>query len=199
MSQFTTPAREILQGASRCTRNPIVGVTGRRFYAVTSSAAQRFQKQRAASHPERSRQADYLKDEVANRITERLLDVNRHFPRVLDVGANSCNIARSLARPNPDPDPSKPESPPLSNKLSELVAIESSEAMLYRDADLDFNKQLNLTRQVVEDDETIPYESNSFDMVMSSLSLHWVNDLPGILSQINNVLKPDSPFIGAML
>lgn len=126
-------------------------------------------------------------------------DVNRHFHKVLDVGANSCNIARALARPNPDPDPAKPESPPISNKISELIAIDSSEALLYRDADLDFNKQLNLTRQVLEDEETIPYESATFDMVLSSLSLHWINDLPGILSQINNVLKPDSPFIGAML
>lgn len=55
----------------------------RRFYAVTSSAAPRFQvfnqrtkwlqKQRAGSNPELSRQADYIKDEVANRLTERLL------------------------------------------------------------------------------------------------------------------------------
>ncbi|KAJ4306711.1 hypothetical protein N0V88_000076 [Collariella sp. IMI 366227] len=36
-------------------------------------------------------------------------------------------------------------------------------------------------------------------MVLSSLSMHWINDLPGVLSQINSVLKPDSPFIGAML
>ena len=34
---------------------------------------------------------------------------------------------------------------------------------------------------------------------MSSLSLHWINDLPGVLTQINHILKPDSPFIGAML
>jgi NADH dehydrogenase [ubiquinone] 1 alpha subcomplex assembly factor 5 len=34
---------------------------------------------------------------------------------------------------------------------------------------------------------------------MSNLSLHWINDLPGTLTQINNILKPDCPFIGAML
>ena len=45
----------------------------------------------------------------------------------------------------------------------------------------------------------LPFEPESFDMVMSSLSMHWINDLPGILSQINSVLKPDAPFIGAML
>lgn len=132
-------------------------------------------------------------------LTMRFKDVNRHFPRVLDVGANSCNIARALTRPNPDPDPEKTESPPLSNKIGELVAAESSETLLYRDAGLDFNNQMKITRHVLTDEETLPFEPKSFDLVMSSLSLHWINDLPGILSQINNVLKPDCAFIGAML
>lgn len=70
--------------------------------------------------------------------------------------------------------------------------------MLFRDADLPFNKELNMTRDVLQDQETLPYEANTFDAVLSSLSLHWVNDLPSLLSQVNNVLKPDSPFIAAM-
>ena len=100
---------------------------------------------------------------------------------------------------NPDPDPSTPVSEPLANRITELIAAESSESLLYRDADEDFNKQLNITRQVLDDEETVPFEANSFDLVMSSLSLHWINDLPGVLTQINNILKPDCPFIGAML
>lgn len=62
-----------------------------------------------------------------------------------------------------------------------------------------FNKEINITRQVLTDEETIPFEPQSFDLVLSNMSLHWINDLPGVLSQINNILKPDSPFIGAML
>ncbi|KAH6900132.1 S-adenosyl-L-methionine-dependent methyltransferase [Thelonectria olida] len=184
-------------------------VSSRRFYAVQAAGAPRFQvfnrrtkwlqKERNAANPEESRQSDYLKDEVAMRLSERLLDINRHFPRVLDLGANSCNIARALVQENPDPDPAMPVSAPLSTRISELVAAESSQSLLYRDADEDFNKKLNITRQVIDDEETIPFEPGSFDLVMSSLSLHWINDLPGMLSQINHVLKPDSPFIGAML
>jgi NADH dehydrogenase [ubiquinone] 1 alpha subcomplex assembly factor 5 len=64
---------------------------------------------------------------------------------------------------------------------------------------LDFNKKLHITRQVLEDEESLPYEAGTFDMVLSSMSLHWINDLPGILGQINHILKPDCPFIGAML
>ncbi|EQL01917.1 Methyltransferase type 12 [Ophiocordyceps sinensis CO18] len=207
---MTECARRALATAkSWCKPSPLITTASRRTYAVPSGGAPRFQvfnrrtkwlhKERAASRPEESRQADYLRDEVAIRLSERLLDVNRHFSRVLDLGAHSCNIARALVRDNPDPDPSKPESPPLSLRISELVAAESSETLLYRDAGHDFNSKLNITRRVLEDEETIPYEAQSFDMVMSSLSLHWINDLPGILSQINNVLKPDCPFIGAML
>lgn len=129
----------------------------------------------------------------------KIQDVKRHFPKVLDLGANSCNLARALVRPNPDPDPDTPESPPLVNKIDELIAADSSEALLYRDANHAFNKEINITRQVLDDEETLPYEAGSFDMVMSSLSMHWINDLPGVLTQINNVLKPDCPFIGAML
>lgn len=128
-----------------------------------------------------------------------LQDVKRHFPKVLDFGANSCNIAKALTKENPDPDPATPVSPRLSTKMSELVAADSSSAMLYRDADLPFNDHMPITRHVLSDQESLPFESGSFDMVMSSLSMHWINDLPGVLAQINRVLKPDCPFIGAML
>ncbi|KAL7951063.1 S-adenosyl-L-methionine-dependent methyltransferase [Trichoderma barbatum] len=180
----------------------------RRFYAVASGAtrfqvfdrrAKWLQKERAASNPDESRLADYLKDEVAIRLTERLLDIKRHFPKALDLGANSCNVAKALTRENPDPDPNNPESPPLSARIGELIATDSSEARLYRDASHDFNGKIAITRQVVDDEETISFEPESFDLVLSSLSLHWINDLPGVLSQINNILKPDCPFVGAML
>ena len=178
-------------------------------YATQAPGAPRFQvfnrktkwlqKERAGRNAEEGREADYLKDEVAVRLTERLLDVTRHFPKVLDLGANSCNIARALARENPDPDPETPNSPPLSNKITQLIAADSSEQLLYRDASHDFNQKLDIQRHVLEDEEILPYEAGSFDLVMSSLSLHWINDLPGILTQINNILKPDCAFIGAML
>ncbi|KAH7494549.1 hypothetical protein FOMA001_g1354 [Fusarium oxysporum f. sp. matthiolae] len=184
-------------------------ISNQRFYAVQAAGAPRFQvfnrhtkwlqKERAGANSEQSREADYLKDEVAIRVSERLLDIKRRFPRVLDLGANSCNIARALVQENPDPDPNTPESPPLATRIDELVAADSSHSLLHRDADHEFNNKLNITRTVVDDEETIPFEPASFDLVMSSLSLHWINDLPGILTQINNVLKPDSPFIGAML
>lgn len=101
--------------------------------------------------------------------------------------------------PNPDPDPHKSESPSLVTRISQLTAVDSSPTLLYRDAALPFNKDINLKRQVLQDEEYIPFAAGTFDAVLSSLSLHWINDLPSVLSQIYNVLKPDAPFIGAML
>lgn len=118
---------------------------------------------------------------------------------MLDLGANSCNIARALTRENPDPHPDHPTSDPIATRITELVAADSSEKLLYRDADLPFNQKLKITRQVLTDEETLPYDPETFDLVLSSLSLHWINDLPGVLSQIVNILKPDCAFMGAML
>jgi SAM-dependent methyltransferase len=48
------------------------------------------------------------------------------------------------------------------------------------------------------DEEILPYAPESFDLVVSSLSLHAVNDLPGALAQIRRVLKPDGLFLAAL-
>lgn len=70
--------------------------------------------------------------------------------------------------------------------------------MLHRDVDLPFNDAIPIIRDVIDSEESLPYEPESFDAVLSSLSMHWINDLPSTLKQINQVLKPDAPFLGVM-
>jgi NADH dehydrogenase [ubiquinone] 1 alpha subcomplex assembly factor 5 len=48
-------------------------------------------------------------------------------------------------------------------------------------------------------EEELPFDDSTFDLVTSSMSLHWCNDLPAALKEIRRVLKPDGCFIGAML
>lgn len=115
---------------------------------------------------------------------------------MLDLGANSCNIARALTAPNPDP--TSPETPPLAERISKLTCVETSEALLHRDEDLPFNKEIDIQRDVITDLESLPYGQSTFDAVLSSLSIHWINDLPALLAQVNSMLKPDCPFIAAM-
>ena len=47
------------------------------------------------------------------------------------------------------------------------------------------------------DEEFLLFADGTFDIATSSLSLHWVNDLPKALREIRRVLKPDGVFIGA--
>ncbi len=44
----------------------------------------------------------------------------------------------------------------------------------------------------------LPLQPNSTDLIVSLLSLHWANDLPGALAQIRQALKPDGLFIGTL-
>ena len=88
--------------------------------------------------------------------------------------------------------------PPVSQRIAQITCADSSAAFLHRDEDLPFNNDLNITREVLADEETLPYETATFDAVMSSLSLHWINDLPSVLKQVNNVLKPDASLIAAI-
>ena len=39
---------------------------------------------------------DYLRDAVASRLVERLHDIMRSFPVALDLGANTCNVAKQM-------------------------------------------------------------------------------------------------------
>lgn len=186
------------------------------------------QKERAASNAEQSREVDYLRDEVAQRLCERLLDIQRNFPSVLDLGANSLNIARALANPDhltisshpstapnaqaaPDATdavnagnnseaPCNPEimdpSKLLTSRISRLTCAESSPTLLHRDPP---QSSIPLELHLLNSVETLPFEPNTFDAVLSSLSIHWVNHLPSLLAQVNSILKPDAPFLAAMM
>ncbi len=45
----------------------------------------------------------------------------------------------------------------------------------------------------------IDLADGSQDLIVSLMSLHWANDLPGALSQIRRALKPDGLFLGTLL
>lgn len=44
------------------------------------------------------------------------------------------------------------------------------------------------TISVIADEEFIPFPDKSIDLVFSSLSLHWVNDLPSTFAQVSDML-----------
>ncbi|KAL4641389.1 NADH dehydrogenase ubiquinone 1 alpha subcomplex assembly factor 5 isoform X1 [Arapaima gigas] len=123
-------------------------------------------------------QYEYLRDEVGSKVADRVYDVARTFPLALDVGCGRSHIAEHL---NKD----------IVERLF-LTDISENSLKLKKKSEIP-------THCVLADEEFLPFKENTFDLVMSSLSLHWINDLPGALRQIHHVLKPDGVFIGAMV
>lgn len=48
-------------------------------------------------------------------------------------------------------------------------------------------------------DERLALEPEGADLIVSLLSLHWMNDLPGAMAQIRQGLRPDGLFLGALI
>ncbi|KAH9086433.1 hypothetical protein LEN26_020080 [Aphanomyces euteiches] len=166
-------------------------VFGRRCFSmqVFNRAMKRQQKNNVALL-ENSTEYEYLRAEVANRLVDRLQDIDRDFPLALDLGAGSGHIFKQLA-----PDVGL-------GGINHLVQFEAADRLLLRDAGTDEDKKLisNLpTHRICGDEEFLPFPKHHFDLVMSSLSLHWVNDLPNTFSQVHEILKPDGVFLGAVL
>ena len=71
--RFLIPGPKARFGASTFRRAYAIQTPGSPRFQVFNRRTKWLQKERAASNPESSRVADYLKDEVAIRLCERLL------------------------------------------------------------------------------------------------------------------------------
>lgn len=57
---------------------------------------------------------------------------------------------------------------------------------------------VEIERHVI-DEESLPFDPNSIDCIVANTTLHWTNDLPGSLIQIQRSLRPDGVFVGSLL
>jgi len=120
--------------------------------------------------------ADFLKRRAAGDIVMRLEAIMRDFPRAVDLGARNGAFAQALAESDAAP------------RVGLLVEADLSGPMLAGRDGL----------RVQADEERLPFAPASLDLVVSSLSLHWANDVIGALVQARLALKPDGLFIGAL-
>ncbi|KAF7302071.1 hypothetical protein MIND_00773800 [Mycena indigotica] len=149
-------------------------------YQVFDRNAKRLQKDRAALR-ESSRTVDYVRDEVADRMMERFMDIKRTFNTVLDLGSGSGHFTKLLEL----------------GKTQKSIMVDNSKNSLFRDPTSDFEVEVE---RIHGDEERLLeiIKPNSQEAIVSCLSLHWVNDLPGTLIQIREALQPDGLFLGAM-
>ncbi|KAL1505012.1 hypothetical protein AB1Y20_008775 [Prymnesium parvum] len=148
---------------------------------VFDRALKRQHRERAALDPEAPRYA-YLRDEVAHRLIDRLDDVSSaySFPLAADVGAGTGHVRRALA----------------GRGVRHLTEYDLSPAML---AAASASAAEFAVEQSPLDEESSALPREAYDLVTSSMALHWVNDLPAALTALRRALKPDGFFLGAML
>ncbi|KAM3856526.1 arginine-hydroxylase NDUFAF5, mitochondrial [Vipera latastei] len=136
----------------------------------------RKQKNWAAGQPHAER-CEYLREEVGGRMADRIFDIAKAFPLALDLGCGRSYIAQHLNK----------------DVVGRLFQSDVAEIALKNTLDSEIPRV-----NIVADEEFLPFKENTFDLVVSSLSLHWVNDLPKALHEVHRVLKPDGVFIGSM-
>ncbi len=142
-------------------------------------SAVRKNRDRAARLWDADRNGEFLFEEVADRLLDRLGDVRREFPVAVDISARRGQLTRRLlAHPG----------------LARAYQFDLSEKFA-RDA----RHANRFVPAVVADDECLPLADESVDLVISCLGLHCVNDLPGALIQICRAIRPDGLFLAAIL
>jgi len=115
---------------------------------------------------------DYLLQRVIDDLLDRVESINRDFPRALVLGGGGA-VGRALK-----------DRPEVAAKIGALIETDFAE---------------RLARDVCVDEEALPFADEHFDLVLSPLALHWANDLPGALIQINRALKSDGFFACAVI
>ncbi len=114
---------------------------------------------------------DFLYQDVALRLSDRLDLIKKEFATVLDLGGHGVMAEHLRVRAG-----------------TQFVAT----------SDVSSGMAARAAHGVAADEEFLPFKPGSLDAVVSNLALHWVNDLPGALVQIRRALKADGLFLAAV-
>lgn len=116
---------------------------------------------------------DFLLDIALRELSDRLSVVQRNFDFALDLSGHGIQSIEMLNR---------------AENVERIISMHPS------CPDLDRKSKLYFTG----DEEAIAIPLQSMDLVFSALNLQWVNDLPGTLVQIRQILRPDGLFLAAL-
>ncbi len=114
------------------------------------------------------RKAAFLHARVAVDLADRLEAIPREFPRALALGGMGLFSAELAKRPV------------LSARIGAVTEADVA------------------CGDVMLDPECLPFADGAFDLIVSPLALHWVNDLPGALIQLRRALGPDGLMLASL-
>jgi len=117
--------------------------------------------------------AAVLQQEVCQRLLEKLDYIKLSPLRILDAGVGTGQSVMPLLK---------------RYKKSRLIALDLSERMLAKA--LRHRGLLRKPERVCADIEQLPFADSSFELIFSSLTLQWCNDLHATLRELLRVLTP---------
>ncbi len=117
---------------------------------------------------------DFLLKRIADDFSERLETLLRTFPMAVNLGAHHGLVSMMLAQ---------------HKNVGSVISTENCLPLLMQ----------CIPPRILCDEEYLPFADQSLNLVVSGLSLQFINDLPGTLIQIRRALKPDGLFLGAVL
>ncbi|XP_013697655.1 putative methyltransferase At1g22800, mitochondrial [Brassica napus] len=126
---------------------------------------------------------DTFVDAVAENLLDRLEDCKKSFPSALCLGGSLGPVKRLLRD---------------RGGIEKLIMMDTSHDMIKSCRDAQDDNSID-TSYLVGDEEFLPIKESSVDLIISSLGLHWTNDLPGSMIQCKLALKPDGLFLAAIL
>ncbi|GAB0490526.1 hypothetical protein MMPV_001763 [Pyropia vietnamensis] len=209
--------------ASTTAAPPTTPTSRPRAPLIFDEAAKAAQKGAAAAAPDAATY-DYLRDEVASRVVERLHDMARRFPRVLDYGCGGGHVLRALHREGvagggerKERDPPSGEHTAVPGGIEHLTMADVHPAVVdrARATAAVAAPRLGLTPEFAvstpsDDADAVLSPAGDganggggsghppYDAVLSSMALHWTNDLPGVLARLASLLRPDGLLIAAL-
>ncbi|VDM95996.1 unnamed protein product [Thelazia callipaeda] len=123
----------------------------------------------------------YVKNEIAYRVADKVFDLTKFNDVCIDIGCGSGHLAVNLIKEN----------------VGIIIQCDMSEGLVRR-SNTAADPEIPVLN-VIADESMAPFRNESADLIVTSLSAHWVNDLPKWFSRCLSILRPDCPLIGAML
>ena len=197
----------------------------RRPSAVPSSAGLNVDDDHDTNdNSDEQRQVDYeyFRQEMALRLVDRLDDIRRDegFPLALEIGAGAGHVYRAICSDDgfeydsdddgDDDDDGDQEAQGTKKAtggiggVRKMVLLDSSDGMLHVDDDdddipVEGSHRCDAYKLVADEESKLPFPDGTFDIVLSSQALHWINDLPQLFREVHRVLKPDGCFMFSMI
>jgi NADH dehydrogenase [ubiquinone] 1 alpha subcomplex assembly factor 5 len=107
---------------------------------------------------------------------------SERFPLALDIGSGSGYIYQAICS-----DDAFVGDGGIGG-VRKLVQLDSSDLLLHRDereaAALEGAHRCDTYRLHSDEEGTLPFPDGTFDLVLSSQSMQWVNDLPGLFKEV---------------